>query len=177
MSGTNTTLGRWTVVGSAILLLAGSSVRVEAQSTPSALPSASQAMSVTKSMGDSAAKAVTSATHAGAAKMGAMSDQVSQQLKTLADSLNLTPDQRAKAKPILMDQATGLKQIRSKYASLAKTPENVAAMKAEVLKLRDATDTKLGTVLSAPQMTAYKAKRDQWVKSAATKMGMGAMAH
>jgi len=163
-------------------MLAGSPLRSAAQTLPESAPTMPKAMT---KMADSTAKAATGAMHAGAAQMTALSDsaraslqsQIGHELKTLGDSLKLTPDQKAKAKPILLDHAIGLAGIRDKYSKLGKTTANMASMKQEVLKLRDATDTKLASVLTPPQMTTYKAKRDQWLKGAATKLGMTAMPH
>ena len=90
----------------------------------------------------------------------AMKDEVQRQLKMMADSLKMTPDQREKAKVILMDHANQLKQMRTKYAGMEKNDANKAAMKKDMESLRDATDAKMAQVLSADQMTQYKAMRD-----------------
>jgi hypothetical protein len=105
-------------------------------------------------------------------KHDAMKDEVQRQLKVMADSLKMTPEQREKAKPILMDHANQLKDMRAKYTSMEKTPANKEAMKKDMLALRDATDAKLAQVLNADQMTQYKAMRDaQWAKTKAKMAG------
>jgi septal ring factor EnvC (AmiA/AmiB activator) len=87
-------------------------------------------------------------------------DEVQQQLKMMADQLKMTPDQRDKAKAILTDQAAQLKQMRTKYAGMPKTAENKEAMKKDMMALREDTDSKMSQVLSADQMTQYKAMRE-----------------
>jgi len=108
-----------------------------------------------------------SAPAAGMAKPGmsrdAMKDEVQRQLKMMADSLKMTPDQREKAKAILMDHASQVQQMRAKYAGMEKNDANKAAMKKDMESLRDATDAKMAQVLSADQMTQYKAMRDAQV--------------
>lgn len=96
----------------------------------------------------------------------ALRGELERQLKALADSLKLTPDQRAQARPILLDQAYQLRQIRQKYAAQEKTPANQEAMKKEVQQLRDATDHKLGAVFTVHQMEQFKAKREAWLGQA-----------
>jgi len=102
-------------------------------------------------------------------KMRAMTDaqrtafrtEVDHQLKQMADSLKLTPQQRANARPILLDHAYQVKQLRDKYVGMERTPANREAMTKEMQTLREATDTKLAGVLSADQMTQYKKMRDE----------------
>ena len=116
-----------------------------AQATPAATPTKS---APTASMGKSGMS------------HDQMKDEVQRQLKTMSQQLKLTPDQRDKAKAILMDQASQLKQMRTKYAGMEKNDANKAAMKKDVEDLRDATDAKMAEVLSADQMTQYKAMRE-----------------
>jgi hypothetical protein len=112
---------------------------------------------------------------AGAAKgdstRAAIKAQVEHQLKAMADTLKLTADQRAKVKPILMGQADQVKALRAKYMGQAKTPETQAAMAKEMQAIREAGDAKLAQVLSADQMTQYKAWRDAMMAKAKAKMG------
>ena len=182
MFGSRTPHERAMVLACALAMLAGLPPRSGAQSVPEPAPTMPKVMT---KMGDSTAKAVTGAMNAGGAQMMALSDsaraslqsQIGHELRMLGDSLKLTPDQKAKVKPILVDHAMSLAGIRDKYSKLGKSTANMAAMKQEVLKLRDATDTKLASVLSPAQLTAYKAKRDQWMKSAVAKLGTTAMPH
>ena len=182
MFGSRTPHERAMVLACALAMLAGLPLRGGAQSVPEPAPTMPKVMT---KMGDSTAKAVTGAMNAGAAQMTGLSDsaraslqsQIGHELRMLGDSLRLTPDQKSKVKPILIDHATALAGIRDKYSKLGKSTANMAAMKQEVLKLRDATDTKLASVLTPPQLTAYKAKREQWMKGAVSKLGMTAMPH
>jgi hypothetical protein len=103
------------------------------------------------------------------AKIPALSDsarsatreQATRELKILADSLNLTQEQRDHVRPILMAHATQMKMIRDKYTGKQPTPENRDAMKKDILALRDVTDGKLARVLTPDQMTKFKAWRDE----------------
>lgn len=114
-----------------------------------------------------------------AAKIPALSDsarsatreEVGKQLKMLADSLNLTQQQRDKVRPILMAHVTQMKMIRDKYAAMDRTPENREAMKKDAMTLRDATDAKLAGVLTPDQMTKYKAWRESMMSKAKDRMG------
>jgi len=181
MFGSRTPQERMFALTCALAMLAAFPLRGLAQTTPEPAPTMPKVMT---KMGDSTAKAVTGAMNTSPAQIMALSDsvraslqaQIGRELKTLADSLKLTPDQKAKVKPILLDHATSLAGIRDMYSKLGKSTANMAAMKQEVLKLRDATDTKLASVLTPPQLTAYKAMRDRWVKVAAS-AGKGAMPH
>jgi len=116
-----------------------------------------------------------------ALKMPAMSDsgrrafraEVERQLKQMADSLKLSPQQRANARPMLLEHAYQVKQLRDKYAAMERTPANREAMTKEMQALRDANDAKLAGVLSEDQMTRYKAMRDQQLAKVRAKMGGG----
>ena len=135
---------------------------------------------------DSAAKAAAAAPVPAAAApvpaaMPALSDsartalksEIERELKVIADSLKLTPDQRAKARPILLDHAYQVRSLRQKYATQEKAPAVVQAMQKDMQVLRDSTDAKMGSVLTAPQMTQFKTKRDAWLGQTRTRMGMG----
>ncbi len=102
----------------------------------------------------------------------ALRAQIAKELKQMADTLQLTPEQREKARPILLDQASKVRQLRDKYAPMPRTPENRAAMQKEMQTLRDASDTNLGAVLTADQMTRYKAWRDARLAAVRSRMGM-----
>ena len=91
----------------------------------------------------------------------ALKSQIERELKAMADTLKLTPEQRAKARPILLDHAYQVKQLREKYARQEKTPAVTDTMKKEMQTLRDATDGKLAQVLTGEQMTQYKKWRDE----------------
>jgi len=105
----------------------------------------------------------------------ALASQIDRQLKEMADSLQLTPEQRAKARPILLDHAYQVKQLREKYATKEKTPAVMETMKKEMQVLRDATDGKLAQVLTADQMTQYRKKRDEGLIRARAKPGITGM--
>jgi len=102
--------------------------------------------------------------------------QITRQLKEMADSLKLTTDQRAKARPILLDHGYQVKQLREKYATQERTPAITEEARKEMQVLRDATDTKLAQVLTADQMAQYKKKRDEELARARALMGMAAPA-
>lgn len=100
--------------------------------------------------------------------------QVSKELKTMADTLKLTQEQRDKARPILLDHAYKLRQLRDKYAGMERTPENRAAMQKEAASLREATDAKLTALLTGDQMTAFKRWREEGMGRARAKLGVPA---
>ena len=93
------------------------------------------------------------------------------ELKQMADSLKLTQDQRDKARPILLDQGYQLKQVRTRYAAMEKTPETTQAMTRDIHALRAATDAKLAQVFTGEQMTEYKRMRDAALARLRTKVG------
>ena len=126
------------------------------------------------------AAAPAAAAAAAAPRMPALSDsaraalkaEVGHQLKQLADTLNLSQEQRDKARPILLDHAYQLRQIRMKYAAVDRTPANRAALQKDVANLRDATDAKLAGVFTPEQMAAYKSWREQSMTRAKSRMGV-----
>jgi hypothetical protein len=99
--------------------------------------------------------------------------EVQRQLKQMADSLKLSPEQRNNARPILLEHAYQVKQLRDKYAAMEKTPANREAMTKEMQTLREATDAKLAGVLSGDQMAQYKKMRDEQLAKVRTKVGGG----
>jgi len=142
------------------------------------------AQGTTITLPSSAAKdsAMKTAPAAGAHKAPTLSDstraalksQIERELKAMADTLKLTPEQRAKARPILLDHAYQVKQLREQYARQEKTPAVTDTMKKEMQTLRDATDGKLAQVLTGEQMTQYKKWRDEGLSRMRSKMGMTA---
>jgi hypothetical protein len=106
------------------------------------------------------------------AERAAARAEVQRQLKQMADSLQLTKEQRDKARPIMLDAAYQLKQVRDKYAAMEKSPANREAMTKEVRTLREGNDAKLAAVLSPEQMAKYKAMRDVHLTKARAKMGI-----
>ncbi len=104
----------------------------------------------------------------------AIKAQIGRELKAMADTLKLTPDQRARARTILLDQGYQLHNLREKYMAMPRTPENRAAMTKEMQALRDSTDARLVNVLSADQMARYKKWREERLTTARSKMGTGA---
>jgi hypothetical protein len=102
--------------------------------------------------------------------------EVTRQLKMMADSLKLTKEQRDKARPILLDAAYQMREMRMKYSAMERTPANRDAMMGEMKTMREATDAKLAAVLSPDQMTQYKQMRDAALAKARTRMGMAAPA-
>jgi hypothetical protein len=103
----------------------------------------------------------------------AWKSDVQHQLKQMGEQLKLTPQQQASVKPILTEHATQVKQLRDKYAPMARTAANKEAMTKEMQSLRDATDAKLAGVLSADQMTQYKKMRDEQMAKMKSKMATG----
>ncbi|HTO92392.1 MAG TPA: hypothetical protein VMJ70_14775 [Candidatus Sulfotelmatobacter sp.] len=102
----------------------------------------------------------------------ALKAEVGHQLKQLADTLNVSQEQRDKARPILLDHAYQLRQIRMKYAAVDRTPANRAALQKDVANLRDATDAKLAGVFTPEQMAAYKSWREQSMTRVKSRMGV-----
>jgi ribonuclease HII len=117
-------------------------------------------MPATPSIPAAAAEPVRKATALTDSARLAFRAEVDRQLKQMADSLKLSPQQRANARPILLDHAYQVKQLRDKYSPMERTAANREAMTKEMQTLRNATDGKLAGVLSADQMTQYKAMRD-----------------
>jgi hypothetical protein len=130
---------------------------------------------------DSAVKVAAPA--ASAARLPALSDsartaiksQIELELKALGDTLKLTPDQKAKARPILLDHAYQVKQLREKYAKQEKTPAVVESMQKEMQGMRESTDGKLAMVLTGEQMVHYKKWRDEGLTRMRSKMGIQGM--
>lgn len=143
----------------AVLMLASLPLLVRAQATkPPAAPPSS--MPATSSMPAAVAEPMRKATAMTDSARLAFRADVDRQLKQMADTLKLSPQQRANARPILLDHAYQVKQLRDKYAPMERTPANREAMTKEMQTLRDATDAKLAGVLSADQLTQYKTMRD-----------------
>jgi Spy/CpxP family protein refolding chaperone len=169
------------------VLMAGFPLLARAQSTP---PGQSAAPKPPPAAGTPPAQPATSAPPAPAAPKPAapaategtpvLSDsvralvrnEVQTQLKQTADELKLTQEQRDKARPILLDAAYQIRQLRLKYGVMDRTPANREAMTKEVRALREATDAKLAGVLTPDQMAQYKKTRDEKLAKVRTKMGM-----
>ena len=94
------------------------------------------------------------------------------QLKQMADALKLSQEQRDKARPILLDAAYQIRQLRLKYGAMDRTPVNREAMTKDIRALREATDAKLASVLTSDQMAQYKKSRDEKLAKVRTKMGI-----
>src|SRR5204863_2668991 len=52
----------------------------------------------------------------------ALRAQAEREVKSWADSLKLTPEQKEKARPIILDQAYQTRQLRLKYSTMPKAP-------------------------------------------------------
>ena len=98
--------------------------------------------------------------------------QVEKELKAMADSLKLTPSQRSKARPILLEHAYQLRELRTKYATHPRTAETREAMAKDAQTLRDATDAKLAEIMSGDQITRYKQMRDEMLTRARSRMSV-----
>lgn len=165
-----------------IALLVGLPLLARAQAPPVSAPAAADsAMKAAASAKPAMPAAVDSAVKAAPAKPGmpaALSDstraalkaQVEKELKAMADTLKLTPAQRTKARPIMLEHAYQVRQLRTKYAMAPRTPETREAMAKDMQSLRDATDGKLAEVMSGEQMTKYKEMRDAMLNRARAKM-------
>jgi hypothetical protein len=140
------------------------------------LPTPATATDSAAAAAATAATAATLATPLSEADREAIRTQISRELTALADTLKLTPEQRAKARPILLDQANQLRQLRVKYAAQAKSAAVTEEMKKEVQLLRDATDARLAQVFTSEQMAVYKVKRDAGVTKLRSKQGGAATA-
>ena len=77
---------------------------------PSSAASKDSAMKTAAAAGAHKAPTLSDSTRA------ALKSQIERELKAMADTLKLTPEQRAKARPILLDHAYQVKQLREKYA-------------------------------------------------------------
>lgn len=104
----------------------------------------------------------------------ALRAQAEREVKTWADSLKLTPEQKDKARPIILDQAYQAKQLRLKYSSMPKTPGLQEAMTRDLKALRESGDAKLAQVLTGEQMTKYKTLRDAMMARGRAKLGITA---
>ena len=101
----------------------------------------------------------------------ALRTRVDRQIREMADSLRLTPEQRAQAKQIMLDHASRVMMLTEKYAMRESAPEAVEAMQKEMKVLRDGNDARLATVLTAEQMTHYKRMRDHALARERAQMG------
>lgn len=97
--------------------------------------------------------------------------EVSRQLKVLADTLQLSQAQRDQVRPIVLENAYQLRQLRMKYAAMDRTPANFAAMQKEAGSLRESSDAKMSQVLSAEQMAKYKKWREDMMSRARARLG------
>jgi hypothetical protein len=109
-----------------------------------------------------------------AAERAALRAEIDRSLKSMADSLKLTPTQRAQARPILLDHAYQVKQLRERYATQERTQPVLQAMQSDLQVLRDTTDAKMARVLHSDQMAGYMMNRDQWLSRLRTRMGVTA---
>jgi len=186
MSGSGPSRLRKMVLACAAVLLAGLPLLGWAQgaapkptSTPAATPQTiTLPSSATK---DSTAKAAAAAPAApAAAKAPTLSDsaraalkaEIEHELKAMADTLKLTAEQRAQARPILLDHAYQVRSLRGKYAAQERTPAVTEAMQKDMQVLRDSTDARMARVLTADQMTQYRMKRDEWLGRTRTRHGL-----
>jgi len=75
-------------------------------------------------------------------------------LKSVADELNLTDDQKTKVKPILQDEAQKLKALRQD-TSLAKEDKKV-----KLKSIREDTNAKIKPILTADQLEKWNKTRE-----------------
>ena len=109
-----------------------------------------------------------------AAERAALRAEIDRALKSMADSLKLTPTQRAQARPILLDHAYQVKQLRERYSTQERTQPVVESMQRDLQVMRDTTDAKMARVLHSDQMTGYMMNRDQWLARLRARMGVTA---
>jgi len=102
----------------------------------------------------------------------ALRAEIDRELKSMADSLKLTPSQRSHTRPILLDHAYQVKQLRERYATQERTPQVIESMQRDMQVLRDTTDAKMARVLHSDQMAGYMANRDQWLNKLRARMGV-----
>jgi 2-oxoglutarate dehydrogenase E1 component len=166
-----------------IALLVGLPLLARAQappaSAPAAMDSAMKAAAPAKpampAAMDSAMKAAAPAKPAMPAALSdsaraAVKAQVEKELKAMADTLKLTPAQRSKARPIMLEHAYQVRELRTKYAAAPRTPETREAMAKDMQSLREGTDAKLAEVMSAEQMSKYKEMRDAMMNRVRARM-------
>ena len=122
----------------------------------------------------SAAAAAKAAAPLSAQERAALRAEIDRALKAMADSLKLTPTQRSQARPILLDHAYQVKQVRERYATQERTQPVLQAMQNDLQVLRDTTDAKMSRVLHSDQMAGYLANRDQWLNRLRARMGVTA---
>jgi hypothetical protein len=106
----------------------------------------------------------------------ALRAQAEREVKSWADSLKLTPEQKEKARPIILDQAYQARQLRLKYSTMPKAPGLHEAMTRDLKALRESGDAKLAQVLTGEQMTKYKVLRDAMMARGRAKLGIAAPA-
>jgi hypothetical protein len=160
-----------------IALLVGLPLLARAQAPPVGTPAAVDS-AVKAAVPTAAPTAVPTALPAKPGMPPALSDsaraavkaQVEKELKAMADTLKLTPAQRSKARPIMLEHAYQVRELRTKYAMAPRTPETREAMTKDMQSLRDATDGKLAEVMSGEQMTKYKEMRDAMLNRARARM-------
>jgi hypothetical protein len=103
----------------------------------------------------------------------ALKAEVQRLLKEMADSLQVTQEQRNALRPVLLDHAYKVNLLREKYAAMERTPANRDAMIREMQTLRDANDAKMAAVLSGDQMARFKKMRDEQLARIRPKMSSG----
>lgn len=85
--------------------------------------------------------------------MGATSPEA--HLQMLSEKLNLTEDQKAKLKPILLDQAQQMKAVRD---DTSLTPEQKAAKKKAI---HETTHDQINAVLTPEQQEKFKEMKQE----------------
>ena len=96
-------------------------------------------------------------------------NEMNRRLQKMTQRLKLTPDQVVKVKDIMQAHATEASELRAKYKGQTATAENRAAMEKAHKDLHANLDAKLAQVLTADQMSEYKAMRAEHMKREGTK--------
>jgi len=80
-------------------------------------------------------------------------------LKELSDKLGLTDDQKAKIKPILLDEAQAIKALRED------TSVDKEARRAKIMEIHKAHVDQINAILTPEQQAKFKAGREQHKKA------------
>ena len=90
---------------------------------------------------------------------GNKAEEQNERIQKMAKRLKLSDDQVAKVQSIMQAGWTEMSDLRAKYDSQPRTPENKAAMEQARKDLHEKTQASLAQVLTADQMTEFKKMR------------------
>jgi hypothetical protein len=88
-------------------------------------------------------------------------EQVRQRLEEIKERLQLTPEQIAQVRPILVDELQQFRKVQQKYNSSDQSRRERLKTARELRDIRSAADDKLQKILSKKQMEELKKIREE----------------